>query len=32
MKKEIILSIAAALTSAAALAQTPVQTRTEAQA
>ena len=32
MKKEIILSIAAALTSAAALAQSPVQTRTEAQA
>ena len=32
MKKEIILSIAAALTSAAALAQNPVQTRTEAQA
>ena len=31
MKKEIILSIAAALTSATALAQTPVQTRTEAQ-
>ena len=32
MKKEIILSIAAALTSAAALAQSPVQTRTGAQA
>lgn len=32
MKKEIILSIAAALTSAAALAQNPIQTRTEAQA
>ena len=32
MKKEIILSIAAALTSTAALAYAPVQTRTEAQA
>ena len=31
MKKEIILSIAAALNSAAALAHPPVQTRTEAQ-